>query len=273
MLRVGLALAIVLAACSGQKGDLGPMGDPGATGRMGAMGSMGDPGGMGASVLVVSESAGANCAAGGVKIVAVNGTAYVCNGANGQGVTVTSEAAGANCAGGGIKVQNGASTTYVCNGVVDYTKAIANGTTPQTASFNITGNGTLGGSLSASTLDVTTFDTCPANYFTVSLAHSTLCVQWIPLTAPAVLYVDALDQCNALGGARLCTYQQLRRYCLVSPETPSKLTVNSWLGDRAGDSIADWVNAADCNDFDATASSAATSVTGAYCCLEWMKYH
>jgi hypothetical protein len=121
---------------------MGAMGDPGA------MGAMGDPGAMGASVTVTPESPGANCAGGGVKLVSASGTNFVCNGTGGQGVTVTNESAGVNCAAGGIKVQNGASTTYVCNGAVDYTKAIANGTTPQTASFNITGDGTIGGNVS-----------------------------------------------------------------------------------------------------------------------------
>ena len=39
-------------------------------------------------------------------------------------------------------------------GVVDYTQAIANGTTAQTANFNVTGTGTVGGAMQAGTLGV-----------------------------------------------------------------------------------------------------------------------
>jgi hypothetical protein len=260
------------AGAQGPVGMTGPAGPLGMVGPAGMTGPAGPAGQAGQSVTVTPEAAGANCAAGGVKLTTASGTSYVCNGAGGQGVTVTSENPGANCAAGGIKVQSGASTTYVCNGAVDYTKAIANGTTAQTASFNITGNGTVGGGLTTATLDVTTFDTCPASYTTtVSLPHSTLCVKVVP-TGGTGRYVDGLDTCNAAEGGRLCTYQQLRRYCLVSPE-PTKLTVNSWFGDRAGDSTADYINGGSCDDFDGATSTNSTTLPTAYCCLEWMKYY
>ncbi len=99
----------------------------------------------GKSVSVTTEPAGANCAAGGVKIQTGDGTpTYVCNGLQGdaggtgasgatgdsgatgatggtgpagQSVTVTTEPNGANCADGGVKVQvGGDAPTYVCNG-------------------------------------------------------------------------------------------------------------------------------------------------------------
>lgn len=100
-------------------------------------------------VAISSEPAGANCATGGQQIdfgsdddsdnfldaAEVDGTAYVCNGAQGPAgrtslVRVTAEPAGANCATGGRRIDNGfdanannvldvaeiAGTSYVCNG-------------------------------------------------------------------------------------------------------------------------------------------------------------
>ena len=96
---------------------------------------------------VITESKGANCPTGGVKITSgvdlnKNGTldeseittsAYVCNGINGSNTLtkLTSESAGSNCQNGGLKIDSGidannngtldnseiASTAYVCNGV------------------------------------------------------------------------------------------------------------------------------------------------------------
>jgi hypothetical protein len=51
----------------GVKGDKGDPGTPGSDGRDGT------------SVTVEAEAPGANCAAGGVKLTAANGVAYVCN--------------------------------------------------------------------------------------------------------------------------------------------------------------------------------------------------
>jgi hypothetical protein len=348
MRHAAIATLVIFAACSqdgaqgpegptgpqGPQGPMGAMGDPGTMGNTGAMGNMGTAG---QSVTVASEPAGANCPGAGIKVTSMSGTTYVCNGANGQGVTVAPESAGANCAAGGIKVQNGASTTFVCNGVVDLTKAIANGTTPQTASFNITGNGTIGGTLtindladatssllstvidalqitgvgvagsrlirlfdnvnvsgtltagggiSTPTLDVTKFDTCPKGYTVVSLPHSTLCVQNIPLPTPGSPasnnYFAAELACNQTAGGQLCTHQQMLRYCISNLPNPNPtnttvptvpLVLNSWIGERAGDSLAIFININDCNDFDGAANSGTTgTVTGAYCCLEWMKY-
>jgi hypothetical protein len=53
-----------------QTGPKGDKGDPGAPGRDGRDGT---------SATVGPEAPGANCAAGGVKITAANGVAYVCN--------------------------------------------------------------------------------------------------------------------------------------------------------------------------------------------------
>jgi hypothetical protein len=116
---------------AGQPGSAGPQGvkgDPGAPGTNGTNGKDG------VSVTTVSEPGGANCAAGGVQLIAANGVGYVCNGkagadgkdgANGSdgadghdGVSVTSavEPAGSNCINGGSKFTAANGVTYACNG-------------------------------------------------------------------------------------------------------------------------------------------------------------
>ncbi len=57
----------------GVKGDKGDPGAPGAPGRDGLNGRDGT------SVTVEPEAPGANCPAGGAKLTATNGVAYVCN--------------------------------------------------------------------------------------------------------------------------------------------------------------------------------------------------
>jgi hypothetical protein len=66
------------------KGITGPAGKDGANGTNGANGKDGSNGKDGVSVTSSTEPAGANCKAGGSKLVAANGTTYACNGANGQ---------------------------------------------------------------------------------------------------------------------------------------------------------------------------------------------
>jgi Divergent InlB B-repeat domain len=69
-----------------QAGQPGPPGSPGlqgAKGDPGAPGTNGTDGKDGVSVTTASEQAGANCADGGVKLTAANGTGYVCNGKDG----------------------------------------------------------------------------------------------------------------------------------------------------------------------------------------------
>jgi hypothetical protein len=63
----------------GVKGDKGDKGDAGVKGEKGDTGAPGRDGSNGTSVTVEPEASGANCAAGGVKITAANGVAYVCN--------------------------------------------------------------------------------------------------------------------------------------------------------------------------------------------------
>jgi len=77
----------------GPVGPAGPAGAPGAKGDTGAKGDKGDagnagtpgaPGADGNSVVVNSETAGANCTSGGVSVAVEGGTKkYVCNGQNG----------------------------------------------------------------------------------------------------------------------------------------------------------------------------------------------
>jgi hypothetical protein len=61
-----------------QTGPQGPHGDEGSPGTDGA------PGKDGVSVMSNAEPAGANCAVGGVRLAAVNGVNYACNGRDGR---------------------------------------------------------------------------------------------------------------------------------------------------------------------------------------------
>jgi hypothetical protein len=76
----------------------------------------------GQSVTTMAETAGMNCANGGVRLTSVSGTSYVCNGATGmqgtagQSVAVATETAGMNCATGGLRLTSASGTNYVCNG-------------------------------------------------------------------------------------------------------------------------------------------------------------
>ena len=65
----------------GPTGTAGAAGAPGAPGAPGAQGPQGPSGAPGQSVTTTAEPAGAHCADGGVKLTAVSGTSYVCNGA------------------------------------------------------------------------------------------------------------------------------------------------------------------------------------------------
>lgn len=60
----------------GQPGEQGP---PGAAGKDGADGRDGRDGRDGSGVTVAPEPPGANCAAGGVRLTAANGSAFLCN--------------------------------------------------------------------------------------------------------------------------------------------------------------------------------------------------
>ena len=82
-------------ACNGVTGAAGATGSVGATGATGAVGATGAAGAAGTngtSVVASAESAGANCANGGMKFQIGSGApAYVCNGATGAtGATGTS---------------------------------------------------------------------------------------------------------------------------------------------------------------------------------------
>jgi alpha-tubulin suppressor-like RCC1 family protein len=122
-----IALAGLVAACSGKKGD---------------------PGDKGGTVLLVTEDAGANCPAGGTAVrsgldrnhngvldaAEVTSTAYICNGSGGAGLTslvaMEPEGVGTNCPTAGTAIHTGLdddgddfldpaevdATSYVCNG-------------------------------------------------------------------------------------------------------------------------------------------------------------
>jgi hypothetical protein len=73
----------------GEPGAKGDPGEPGAKGDPGEPGAKGDPGAAGQSVTSATEPAGTNCAAGGSKFTAANGTTYACNGTGGSGGDAT----------------------------------------------------------------------------------------------------------------------------------------------------------------------------------------
>jgi hypothetical protein len=107
---------------------------------------------------------------------------------------------------------------------------------------------------------------CPAGYTTISLPASTLCTERVVSTQN---WFGASDLCNTNAGARLCTYQQMRRACASGKVT---LVVGSWLADRMGDDAALFVNLADCTNFDGVVNALPGTQPAAYCCLEWMRY-
>lgn len=131
-----LALAICVALAWGCKGDDGANGTNGTDGQD-------------ALVVTATEAAGANCAAGGIRVDSgidadadgtldpgeVASTQYVCDGEAGSDgaqalVDLSAEAAGSNCADGGTRIDSGldadgdglldpaevAATEYACNG-------------------------------------------------------------------------------------------------------------------------------------------------------------
>ena len=87
----------------GATGPAGPAGPAGKDGINGTNGTDGKDGKDGVSVTAATEPAGTNCANGGSKFTAANGTAYACNGSDGsssgsdacsRGVTGGSDTAG-----------------------------------------------------------------------------------------------------------------------------------------------------------------------------------
>jgi hypothetical protein len=173
---------------TGAAGLRGPVGARGAAGERGVTGADGAAG-LDAVTATAAEPAGANCAAGGVKLTSgidadrngtldpgeVNdaATRYVCDGAKGdpgekgdtgakgdkgdtgstgaagQSVTSAAEAPGANCANGGVRYTSASGVNYVCNG--------SNGTggsdtAAQTLAKLVTVDGS-GSGLDADTLD------------------------------------------------------------------------------------------------------------------------
>lgn len=69
---------------AGPTGAGGPKGDTGEAGKESKQGETGKQGNPGTSVTSSTEPKGANCAEGGSKFVAANGTTYACNGAEGK---------------------------------------------------------------------------------------------------------------------------------------------------------------------------------------------
>lgn len=92
---------VVIAGPRGPQGEPGPAGDAGPPGQ---------------SVVATVEPTGANCAAGGVRLVSASGSAYACNGTPGQSVALVAEPAGTTCPAGGVRVSSSSGTSIVCNG-------------------------------------------------------------------------------------------------------------------------------------------------------------
>jgi len=96
-----------------QVGPQGAEGEPGAPGTNGANGTDGKDG---VSITTAPEPAGASCAGGGVRIAAVSGVNYVCNGKDGaDGEDGTSGLAGQSCPAGSQVVGFDASGVILCN--------------------------------------------------------------------------------------------------------------------------------------------------------------
>src|SRR5690349_8442416 len=78
MSKLFMVSMVMIAACGRvDDGEEGPPGPAGPQGEQGQMGEAGD------SVTVTVEPAGANCSAGGFKLVSTTGTSYVCRGVKG----------------------------------------------------------------------------------------------------------------------------------------------------------------------------------------------
>ncbi|MCA3011030.1 MAG: hypothetical protein INH41_01380 [Myxococcaceae bacterium] len=121
---------VIVTGPQGPAGPPGPMGqtllvlaDGGSVSFDGGLavvsGAPGPQGAPGQSVVGSSEPPGANCAAGGVRLVSVSGAAFVCNGAQGaagQSVGFSVEPPGASCAAGGVRLIGALGTSIVCNG-------------------------------------------------------------------------------------------------------------------------------------------------------------
>lgn len=100
----------------------------------------------------------------------------------------------------------------------------------------------------------------------IDFARSTLCI--IRDTYPQI-WNEGQNYCYQIyAGASLCRHEQIRRAC---SNGGAVLTAGSWLADRSADGQAFFVNLSNCNDFDGV-SPVAAALSGAYCCLEWMKY-
>lgn len=97
-------------------------------------------------------------------------------------------------------------------------------------------------------------------------ARSLLCIYHEAFSAN---WSNASDDCFTFhGGAHLCTAGELRRAC---DSAAVSFITSSWLADLVADDTHATVNNASCTNFDGTASRG-TTLTGKYCCSEWMKY-
>ncbi len=132
MRRSLLGVCLLVAACSNETGPMGAMGDPGATGPQGPPGPQGDPGAKG--------DPGPAGAPGPQGPVGPQGPA----GADGMPGQIGPQGPAGPP---GPQGPQGLQGPQGPAGMIDPTQVIANGVTPQTADFDITGDGTIGGHL------------------------------------------------------------------------------------------------------------------------------
>lgn len=241
--------------CNGAPGEQGAPGLPGEQGLQGLIGLTGLPGAAGPAGPKGDR------------------------GEDGVIIVWTSEAPGANCAEGGWKLENIAqgSDSYVCHGLTGQPGAA--GPTGAKGEPGVGGaQGPAGPAGPTGPQGPTSKPSCPAHntsfltqFAQVDTAASLLCVYRDTFTASPWNWSRAADDCRTYyGGARLCTYEDIRRAC--SSDSSFTPMTNSWLGDRMGDDRAAYVNGTSCDNFDGIANTIDATYTSHYCCKEWMKY-
>lgn len=232
----------------GEPGQQGPIGLTGVVGPQGPVGPPGANGQDGDIIIWVVEPQGDNCAAGGWRLTSQHEgfSYYLCHGVDGpQGPA-------------GPAGQNGAQGPQGAQGI--------QGLRGEQGPIGPTGP-----------RGPTSMPSCPPapreglhtdQTATVETNTSLLCIyrdNW------SYSWNASADDCRSYyDGARLCTYEEIRRACMTN--SGFSPIVDTWLADRVGNDTALYVDQADCSNFDGTANSRNVTLAGHYCCKEWMKY-
>jgi hypothetical protein len=111
---------------------------------------------------------------------------------------------------------------------------------------------------------------CPSGYTAYNTGNTRLCM--LVSTSGGGTWPVSETWCNSQSGGDLCTFMQLTKACAAG----YSLTVTSyWLGDKSGDDNFIYVNTANIgncatgnNNFDGS-TGRTTSMTGAFCCIEF----